>query len=187
MTPFPLMDKSAVAQCPKCAQEWAVFSSSEALPLELPAEKVEIVETERSIEPYSESTRTLDNRRATSEATQTITLSESWTQSIQFDRERARTTSAGGGLKLEIVSLEAKVETSLRDTYSIGETRQRTSTEEIEVSVPARTLRRLHLRFNRVWQHGLARVPLPAGGVVELPFRVALHLSLDWQQEDEPA
>ena len=186
LTPFPLMDKSAIAQCPKCGGEWPVFASGHVPDLPIADDDIEIIETGRIEEPYYEDERVLDNRGGTTPATQTVSVSEQWTQTIQFEHERTITGTDGVGINVaQFISIEAKAENALRRNYSISESRQQTYTGQISTEVPARTRRHLVLSYRRIWQEGLVRVPTPSGNDVEIPFRIALNLTLDWSQRDE--
>lgn len=185
-TPFPLMDKSAIAQCPSCEQTWAVFGDGQPSAPAPPAGGVELVETGRSEEGWFDDERVLDNLGSSSTAHQTISVSEQWRQTIQLDRERARTSGGGGSLDIGgIASIEAKAEQTLRETYSLTEDRQRSFTAELTIEVPPRTLRHLVLRYRHIFQDGVARLPQSDGSTVEIPFRVALNVTLDWSQRDE--
>lgn len=185
LTPYPMMNKSAIGECPRCGQAWAVFGNGQPLP-DATVGGTEVVESGRSEDAYFEDERLLDNRGSTSAAHQTLTVTEQWTQTVQLDRERAKTSSNGGSLDLGgVASLEAKAEQTLRESYSISEDRQRTFSAELTVEVPPRTLRRLVLTYRRIWQDGVVRVTHRDGSTLEVPFRVALNLTLDWSQHDE--
>lgn len=186
-----------VARCPKCQGEWPVYSSvGTALedaapephrePFSPPTGDVRIRETGRVEEPYLEDDREFDNRGGTTATTQTISVSEQWTQTLQLEHETTTNGQLGGTIGAgKILSLTAQIERALRSNYSLTDSSQRTFTSQLEIEVPPRTLRRIQLRYRRIVQTGVAEVPTATGSPLEVPFRVALNLTLDWAQQDE--
>jgi len=178
--------RTAVMVCPDCQGEWPVFAS-EAPAARNPA-PVRLRETERVKEAFSEDTRELDNRGGSTTTTQTMSVSEQWTQTMQIDVERTETTQNTGTIGVDqVASISTQVEEELKRSYSITDTHQRTHSEELTIEVPPHTLRHLDLRYKRILQKGVAEVPMDDGSVLEVPFKVALNLSLDWSQRDEVA
>ena len=178
-----------VATCPKCSGQWPVYAGAETAnppPAPAPAYEIRIRETGRIEEPYLDDNRDFDNREGTTSTTQTISVSEQWTQTLQLERETTSTGQIGGTIGAgKVVSLTAQVEQALRANYSLTDSRQRTFTSELAIEVPPHTRRRIELRYRRIVQTGVAEVPTADGAPLEIPFRVALNLTLDWSQHDE--
>lgn len=193
-----------VAKCPKCQGEWPVYASAgaavavavavaDATPEPQPepfspppSDEVRIRETGRIEEPYLEDDREFDNRGGTTATTQTISVSEQWTQTLQLERETTTNGQLNGTIGAgKIVSVTAQVERALRSNYSLTDSSQRTFATQLQIEVPPRTLRRIQLRYRRIVQTGVAEVPTANGSQLEVPFRVALNLTLDWAQQDE--
>jgi len=174
-----------VATCPKCHGQWPLYAGTEvATPA--PSYEIRIRETGRIEEPYLEDDRDFDNRDGTTSTTQTISVSEQWTQTLQLEREATTTRQIGGTIGAgKVVSLTAQVEQALRANYSLTDSRQRTFTSQLAIEVPPHTRRRIELRYRRIVQTGVAEVPTADGPPLEIPFRVALNLTLDWSQHDE--
>lgn len=196
----PELRAGVVARCPKCQGEWPVYASvgatvaaadeaPEAQPEPSsppPSEEVRIRETGRIEEPYLEDDRELDNRGGTTATTQTISVTEQWTQTLQLEHETTTNGQFGGTIGVgKIVSVTAHVERALRSNYSLTDSTQRTFSTQLEIEVPPRTLRRIQLRYRRIIQTGVAEVTMANGSPLEVPFRVALNLTLDWAQQDE--
>ncbi len=205
-----------VARCAKCHGEWPVYGAVEAAvgaavasggaatgsmpatppqppgsgvtsPEEPVSDEVHIRETGRVEELYLEDDREFDNRGGTTATTQTISVSEQWTQTLQLERETTTTGQLTGTIGAgRLLSVTAEIERALRSNYSLSESSQRTFTSELQIEVPPRTLRRIQLRYRRIIQTGIAEVPVAAGApALQIPFRVALNLTLDWAQQDE--
>lgn len=192
-----------VATCSKCHGQWPVYAAAGtavAAPTEPQApaaepesfsaspdsEEIRIRETGRIEEPYLEDDREFDNRGGTTATTQTISVSEQWTQTLQLERETTTNGQLGGTIGAgKIVSVTAQVEHALRRNYSLTDSSQRTFTTQLQIEVPPRTRRRIQLRYRRIVQTGVAEVPAAGGAPMEIPFRVALNLTLDWAQQDE--
>jgi hypothetical protein len=204
------LDLDTTMRCPKCDAEWQVFAGRESSltsrdwqsrsfttkeagsvtavtsqPTAVPvSDQLEFVEVEVSGDVYRETDRLFDNRLGSTSATQRLAITEQWTQAVQVDRELARVV--GGSLRIGVFlgELQAKAERTLRTQYSVSETGQRTYTDELTVEVPAHTLRRLHVTYRRIWQTGVLRTAMSDGTTLEVPYRVAIALEMDWSQHD---
>lgn len=194
-----MWQKDLIARCRRCGGEWRVFKpagtvepsappaarNAASVPTAIVGEP-QIIETGRRDEPYYEDRRVLDNRGGTTTATQTISVSEQWTQTVQLERVDDRT--GGGRLSLgapQFISIEASAERAVRHAYSLSESRQQTYTAELTIEVPPRAMRTLVLSYRRVWREGVVRIATSTDAQVQVPFRVALSLAMDWSQHDE--
>jgi hypothetical protein len=144
------------------------------------------VETGTSIEPYRETSRRFNNRAGSTPATQRVSVSEQWTQSIELSREHAHSLGGHVALGAQLGSIASSAESTLRAHYGVTADAQRTYTDELTIEIPPHTLRTLHLEYKRVFQAGLVRASL-GNDVVELPYRAAVALEMNWSQHDEPA
>lgn len=188
LTFLPLMDRSAVAKCPKCKGQWPVFADAQLPGNEPPPPpEVQIVETDRTTEDYYVEPMELDNLGGTTALTREVTINEKWTESYVVETDRARTLGGEFDLGLgKIASLKLTAETVLTRKYSATQGAERTYTDKITIEVPPRTRRIVSFIYKLVWQHGLIIVPAN-GSQVEIPFKAAIDLNLDLAQHDSNA
>jgi len=65
LIPLALMDREALAECPKCNQQWQVFAASQAK-VKQPKYEVSFTEINRTEEPIGEEQRVIDNSKSPS-------------------------------------------------------------------------------------------------------------------------
>ena len=128
-TPYPEMERSAIAECPKCKQRWAVFSESQPgmvtqktkimttqsnKPEKLAQKKqptasglssLTILETERVEEFLGSEQRLIDNSKSATNLTRTFTISKEWSQSYVIEEENTKTRGGEGGLGLKFFNV----------------------------------------------------------------------------------
>jgi hypothetical protein len=186
--PNAFVDREMTLECSKCHTQWSMFDQQgnpRGAPVTAPASLiVTFEETGVTKQLYRETDRLLDNRGGSTAATQRLTISEQWTQTVQLDREHARTLGGHAGVSTPFGSAALQGEEMLRKHYEVSTSGQRTYTDELTVEVPPRTMRRLHLRYMRVFQDGVVRASSADGVALELPYRVAIALEMDWSQSD---
>jgi hypothetical protein len=148
----------------------------------------EIIETGRTVEDYRVDTVELNNLKASSKLTRKVTINKEWTQSYVIDQEATEKSSRRGDLKLGgLADLGTSFEKEFAAKYSTTQTAKRSYTDEIVFEVPEHTRRRVFFDYKLVWQHGIIRYRGADGLPVEVPYRVAVDLTLDLAQEDEYA
>jgi hypothetical protein len=171
--------RGTFAQCRSCGGQWNVYRGAAAG--EPRPGAVTFVETTRTYEPYVEDEKVFDNRNVSTAATHTFSLRQEWTQDFQIEREEGRANSIGMGIGApQLGLLEARAEESVRTRYAVGESHQRTFAEELTVPVPANSRCRVVLKYKRLFQDGIARIEMSDGTTRDVPYRIALALSLDW-------
>ena len=183
--PLPLMDRSAIAQCPKCAGCWPVFAESQPVPPE-DALAPSFVETERSEESLGEEQRLIDNSASSISLTRRFTINKEWVQSFSVDQERASTI--GGSLSVgvgKIANVGVKAEEAVKRKYSISEETKHTYAEEVVLDVPPKTKLRVIFHWKRLWQHGFVVMRADTEREIRVPYRVAVGLTFDQTQIDE--
>jgi hypothetical protein len=186
--PKAFVDRETTLECSKCHSQWSMFDhqgTTRGTPAEFPASlNVTFEETVVTRQLYRETDRLLDNRGGSTAATQRLTISEQWTQTVQLDREHARSVGGHAGLTTPVASAALQAEETLRKHYDVTASGQRTYTDELTVEVPPHTTRHLHLRYMRVFQDGVVRASGGDAVALELPYRVAIALEMDWSQSD---
>jgi hypothetical protein len=151
-------------------------------------EDLEIVETSRTVEDYRVEPMVLNNLKGTSALKRTVTINKEWSQSYVIGHDTAHTSLRKGDLKLGgMVDVGSSAEKMLTTRYSITQGAKRSYTDQIIIEVPAHTMRRVLFDYKLVWQHGIIKHPGEEGLSIEIPFRVAVDLTLDLTQEDEGA
>ncbi len=179
------MDRSAIAECPKCDQRWMVFTGA-SLPSEPSELSFTFVETNREEEALGDEQRQVDNSKSSVELTRRFTVGREWTQSYTLDHEKVRSDHSElklGGPELPSVTLAA--ENALTERYSITSAMKQTYEEEITVTVPARTSLNLVFHWKRLWQCGNIQVQLTDRMLFIIPFKVAVGLTFDQTQSDD--
>ncbi len=213
-TPYPAMDRSAIAECPKCEQRWAVFSESQPgmvrqktkimtvqsnTPEKLTGKKHStasgiasstILETERVEEFLGSEQRLIDNSNSSTNLTRKFTITKEWSQSYTIEYENATTRGGEGGVGLQLFNLnlgnlKLTTQSNLKEKYSISESSKQTYGEEIVIQIPPYTKLRVFFQWKRLWQHGLIRFNDRNGAEFEVPFRVVVGVTFDQMQVDE--
>jgi hypothetical protein len=183
-----LLPKDAVAECRSCSMRWPVFRGGTAALTPAGDASVETIETERSVEPHHSDPLELDNLGGTSPLRHTVTISQEWTQTVQLDTEKSKVENTTSGAELPGVgTFGRKAEDAVKRSYSVSEGTKRVLTREFSFEVPPRTKRVVSFNYARVWQHGVARVNEPDGSVAEVPFRVAVDMTVNLAQRDTTA
>jgi hypothetical protein len=191
------MDRSALAQCPRCNQKWPVFAkyTTEAPSLSptvttlhataLPNVKAEIagfefLETDRMEEYIGSDRRIVDNSKGSGTITRTMAVSKEWTKSVTVDLEKAISTTGEAGFKAFIFDLKAKIDASLKHQYSVTEGTKHAYTDETSVAVGPREKNTYCLNWKRIWQNGLIRcLDRNNNEIGTIPFRVVIGLTYD--------
>lgn len=180
-----LLPKDALAECRSCQATWPVFQGGSAA---LPASAqgaVDTVETERSVEPHHSDPLELDNLGGTSPLRHSVTITQEWTQTVVLDEESSKVENTTSGADLPGVgAFGRKAEQAVRRTYSVSEETKKVLTREFSFEVPPGTKRIVSFNYARVWQHGIARVSGDDGAVAEIPFRVAVDMTVNLAQQD---
>ncbi len=180
-----LLPKEAIAQCRGCGMRWPVFSGASAAMIEGASSAVEMVETERSVVPHHVDPLELDNLGGTSPLTHTVTISEEWTQTVQVDEEKSKTEQSTSGAEVPGVgTFGRRAEAVIKSNYSITEGTKKTLTREFSFEVPPRTKREIEFVYNQIWQHGVARMRSGTEVVAELPFKVAVDMTVNVKARD---
>jgi hypothetical protein len=177
-----VLPNDSVAECRSCGTRWPVYGG--------PAQAiaVEIIETERSIELDHTDPLELDNLGGTSPLMYTQTITEEWTQTIQVDTEKSEVKSATSDLEMPgLGTFGKKTEEALKSKFSITEQARKVLTREFPFEVPPATKRHVDFNYQRVWQNGLARITSSDGTTVEMPFRVAVDMTVNLAQRDTTA
>lgn len=213
-TSYPEMDRSAIAECPKCEQRWAVFSESQPgmvrqktkimtvqsnKPEKLTEKKqpiasgivsLTILETERVEEFLGSEQRLIDNSNSSTNLTRKFNISKEWSQSYTIEYENTTTHGGEGGVGLQLFNLnlgnlKLTAQSNLKEKYSISETSKQTYGEEIVIQIPPYTKLRVFFQWKRLWQHGLIKFKDCNEAEYELPFRVVIGVTFDQMQVDE--
>lgn len=182
------MDRETVAECAKCHQRWPVFTASQPK-VPNPDYEVDITETSRTEEPIGDEQRTIDNSKSSIELTRRFTVSREWSQSysIEYEKMCSNKQQLNLGVAQGVdVGIRTAAEDSIRERYAVsGETRQ-TYAEEITLNVPARTKLCVVLHWKRIWQQGFLVLKSGSGQIAQLPFQIAVGITFDQVQADEP-
>ena len=183
-----LLPKDAIAECRSCGRRWPVFQGGTAALTTAGESAVETIETERSVEPHHSDPLELDNLGGTSPLKHTVTITQEWTQTIELDTEKSKVENTTSGAELPgIGTFGRKAEDAVKRTYSVSEQTKKVLTREFSFEVPPGTKRVVSFNYARVWQHGIARVSGSDGSVAEVPFRVAVDMTVNLAQRDTTA
>lgn len=191
------MDRSALAQCPRCKQKWAVYANhTPEAPSLSPTDptlqatmvqnfgaeidRFEILETDRMEEYIGSDRRIIDNSKGTGTITRTMAVSKEWTKSVTVNLEKAISTTGEAGFKAFIFDLKAKIDASLKQQYSVSESTKHTYTDETSVALGPCEKNTYCLNWKRIWQNGLIRcLDLNNNEIGTIPFRVVIALTYD--------
>jgi hypothetical protein len=181
VTPYFVMDRSAVAKCPRCGATWAVFGDGQPAKMPHGPWSVKAInETERFERQIGVDQQIIDASGVSSDVTQKLTFSRHWTQTIDVESEKSHTTSLGGKISLgDVLSLEASVEQAVRDTYGISSETGRTNTQEVQVTVKAGKRLQISLHWKIISQAGTVELEQSGVGSILVPFVCAADLSFD--------
>jgi hypothetical protein len=191
------MDRSALAQCPRCKQKWAVFvnnmpeapSLSPTIPtlqaatvpnFRAEVARFEILETDRMEEHIASERRIIDNSHGMGTITRTMTASKEWTKTVTVDLEKAISTTGEAGFKAFIFDLKANIDASLKQHYSLSESTKHTYTDETSVALGPHEKNTFCLKWKRIWQNGMMRcLDRNNNEIGTIPFRVVIGLTYD--------
>src|SRR5215210_4998839 len=170
-----LLPKDAVAECRSCGRRWPVYKGG-------------TIETERTFEPHHSDPLELDNLGGTSPLQHTVTITQEWSQTVVVDTERAKVENLEQGADVPgLGTFGRRAEDSVKRSYSVSEVTKKTLAREFSFEVPPGTKRVVSFNYARVWQHGVARVTQADGVVAELPFKVAVDMTVNLAQRDTTA
>ena len=180
-----LLPRAAIAECRSCARRWPVFKGGSAAAIEGGSGDVETVETERSVVPHHSDPLELDNLAGTSPLKHTVTISQEWTQTVQIDEEKSKTEQSTSGAEVPGVgTFGRRAEAVIKASYSVTEGTKKTLTREFSFEVPPGTKRVVSFNYAQVVQHGVARLRSGGEVVAELPFSVAVDMTVNLAQQD---
>jgi hypothetical protein len=168
----PAVAPTSVVKC-EVSQEWR-------------EQHVELVETQRIEEPLGEERRVIDNSHSNAAVQRKMTVSKQWSQRIAIDEETATAVKGEAGAKV-FVNLKLEAERRIQEKYSTSTETRKTYSEEVVITVPARTKIELVFAWKQVWQCGIIRVHARDGSISELPYRLCLDATFDQRQVESAA
>jgi hypothetical protein len=177
-----LREKGWTVACRKCGYRWPLRGDSrmtEGFKVQ------EIVETMRTEEPIGDELRKIDNSRTSTSSVRRLRVTRRWAQKCDIQIERATTSTTGLTLKAinNLPEFESRLETAIRQNYGISTEEEQTFDEEIELTVPARTIVHVRLHWKRLWQEGYVKLAIRAEQV-NVPFRSVLGITFDQETAD---
>lgn len=181
-TIFALRD---FTECTKCNRRWPRYDNVSISSSTQVVGVLDVVEVDRIEEPLGDEIRTIDNSASDITVTRVLRATKDWMQSYSVDAEQTKVT--GQGLEIgskEIGSFKASAEDTLRRKYSLSNEVRQTFSEEIGLTVPARTKIRLTIQWKRIWQRGYVRIQHEPDRIIEVPFQMAVGLTFDQSQVD---
>jgi hypothetical protein len=183
-----LLPKQAVAECRSCGRRWPVFKGGSTAAIESGSGDVETIETERAVVPHHSDPLELDNLAGTSPLKHTVTISQEWSQTVQLDEEQTNVENTSSTADLPGVgTFGRKAEAPVKSAYSVTEGTKRTLTRGFSFEVPPGTKSVVSFNYAQVWQHGVARLHSGGEVVAELPFKVAVDMTVNLAQQDTTA
>jgi hypothetical protein len=151
-------------------------------------QRFELVETARMEQPLGEERKVIDNSRSSAVVQRRITMSKEWSQTITIDDETATAVKGKVGVKLKlVVDLKLEAERQVRERYSVSTETKKKYSDEVVITVPAKTSLEVIFAWKQVWQCGIIRVHAPDGSTVELPYRLCLEPTFDQRQVESRA
>jgi hypothetical protein len=117
-------------------------------------------------------------------------MSREWSQTIAIDDETTTSGKAEGGVKFKLlvdVDLKLEAERKIREKHSTSTETTKKYSEEIAITVPAKTKIELIFAWKQVWQCGNIRVHAADGSTLELPYRLCLEPTFDQRQVESSA
>ncbi len=182
---YASVPRDTIAECPSCGAQWPVFAEGPKALEPSPDVSVEVIETERSYEVDHVEPLELDNLGGMGSMKHTLTRTQEWTQTLEVNTEKAKTEDATSGADIPgIGTFSRKTEEAVKSTYSITEETRKELTREFTFEVPAHTQRNVSFIYRRVWQHGFARLRRADDATIEIPFRVAVDMTIDLAAQD---
>jgi len=146
---------------------------------------VSIVETQRIIEPLGEETREIDNSKSNIQVLRKITVSREWSQSFIIDHEK--TKSFGGRVDLKLpfsLNINANLEKVIKEKYSISIGIKYLYSEEVTLTIPAKTRVQVIFVWKQIWQCGIITIRDLDNTEWQIPFRFRLEPTFDQRQID---
>lgn len=190
---YSLMDRSAIAKCPKCYKKWNIFNNSN-LNISLSnrnqqSNKLqfkEIIQSERFEEHIGYEERNVDNSRSTVNSTRRFRVSKEWRRTYTIDHENSK--CIGGEINIginSILNIKALAEKKILSKYSLSKEEKQIYEEEIIVEIPAKTKVKILIYWKYIWQEGLILFNDEKNRTIQVPFKVITGLTFDQSQIDE--
>lgn len=181
-------EPGAEVQCPRCLKKWPMYDE-----LEVKTSKefrlLDIIETERIEEQLGTERRLVDNSSSKVEVERSFTVAKEWTKSSSIEYEKIRTSSNSSAVSIEVgvsIALKNTSEMSLKKKYGVLETETRRYDEHISVKIPPATKLQILLNWKRIWQCGIVKLLDDQDNTYSIPFKVAIGVTFDQSQTDEP-
>jgi|ERR1017187_8608498 hypothetical protein len=113
-------------------------------------------------------------------------VSRRWAQKCEIQIEQATSTTQGLKFKGpgDLIGYESTLEAAVRKNYAMSTEEEQTFEEEIEFTVPPRTMIELRLRWKRFWQEGYIVLANRAGQTINIPFRSVMGITFDQESVD---
>lgn len=184
-----MFNHNLVQECPNCGYRWNLYANSNPIrPNKL--EVVSIIETHRSEEMFGTEKKLIDNSKSTSKTTLKITVSREWSKSysIQDENIQVNGTELNIGIKLpelELPSIKASSQETLKKKYFISEEKRETYTEEVQFEVPEHKKLTVIFSWKRILQHGIIKFLNQDNREFDVPFTVGVGVTFDQSQDDE--
>jgi hypothetical protein len=177
-----ILDDLATSECPRCGQRWPFYANAE--PVKPVAAVREIVETARTEEAIGGEVRTIDNSATSTSSLRRLKVTMRWAQKCDIQLERSSISTNSIDLKLpNLVEYGSVLETAVKKNYGISAEEEQAFEEEIELTIPARTIVEVRLHWKRRWQEGYALLATESAQV-KVPFRTVLGITFDQETID---
>lgn len=183
---FKSLDKQVRVTCRRCGGSWNHFAAADQ-PLPMPSDElvVRITETVRTEEPIGDETRRVDNSGTSTSTVRRLRVTKRWLQKCEVQVEQSHTSGGGAELAVGTVAkYKSTTEAAVKRNFAIGTEDEQTFEEEIEITVPPRTLVQLRLRWKRIWQEGYADLTDPQGNTARVLFRTVVGVTFDQESVD---
>ena len=133
--------------------------------------------------PLGSEERAIDNSGSDTTITRSIKATKRWTQTCQLELEKSRVRGQGADVSVaNLATLRRKLEETLREQYAATTQVEQVFEEEVTVTVPPKTSVHLIMDWKRIIQQGYVQLRDSAGATVEVPFEVAVGVTLDQRQ-----
>jgi hypothetical protein len=147
---------------------------------------IRIVETQRMLEPLGEEIREIDNSKSSIQIERKITTSREWSQSYTVDYENSGSLKGEMSVRLPPISeIKLNAERAIKERYSISESVKRVYSEEVTLTIPAKTKVQVFFSWKYIWQCGMIVINNPNNVEWKVPFRVRLEPTFDQRQVDQ--
>jgi hypothetical protein len=147
------------------------------------ARQIELVEMQRVEQPLGEERRIIDNLASSAAIQRRITVSREWSQTVAFDEETDSSVRAQVGAKIKLIAdIKVEAERRIREKYSTSTETRKQFSEEVVISVPAKTRIDLIFVWKQVWQCGIVRIHCQDGSTIDVPYRLCLEPTFDQRQ-----